>query len=145
MQKPNPIIARGLKYAQWGGYLFSFLLLILAFLQWKELSVDASLYAYFKLVYFFVLALILRLPVAKLSSLIWKLSFAATVLLSIGFVFLMIVDVMFAYMAAAERGERLGVPGFEGTLIFLCLLQVPTLLFVRNPELLDAWSHDPSL
>ena len=53
MQKPNPIIARGLKYAQWGGYLFSFLLLILAFLQWKELSVDASLYAYFKTRLFF--------------------------------------------------------------------------------------------
>lgn len=137
MQSPNPILARGLKYAQWGGYLFSFLLLILTVLQWQQLSVDASAYAYFKLVYFLLLALITRLPVAVLSSLVWKLCFAATVLLSIGFVFIMIVDVMYAYMAAAERGERLGVPGFQGTLIFLCLLQIPTLLFVRNPDLLE--------
>ena len=57
--------------------------------------------------------------------------------LSIGFVFLMIVVVMFSYIASAERGERLGVPGFEGTLIFLCLLQAPTILFRKNPDLLD--------
>lgn len=139
MQSPNPIVARGLKYAQWGGYLFSFLLLILAALEWKQLSVEASAsgYGYFKFVYFLLLALIGRLPVARLSSLIWKLCFATTIFLSIGFVFIMIVDVMYAYMAAAEQGERLGVPGFEGTLIFLCLLQVPTLLFVRNPDLLE--------
>ena len=30
----------------------------------------------------------------------------------------MVAVVIFAYMAAAERGERLGVPGFEGSLIF---------------------------
>ena len=58
-------------------------------------------------------------------------------LISIGFVFLMIVVVMFSYIASAERGERLGVPGFEGTLIFLCLLQAPTILFRKNPDLLD--------
>ena len=35
------------------------------------------------------------------------------------------------------RGERLGVPGFEGTLIFLALLQVPVVLFQRKPDMLD--------
>jgi hypothetical protein len=49
----------------------------------------------------------------------------------------MIAVVMFAYMAAADQGERLGVPGFEGTLIFLSLMQVPVVLFQRKPELLD--------
>ena len=60
-----------------------------------------------------------------------------TLKFKIGFVFLMIVVVMFSYIAAAERGERLGVPGFEGTLIFLCLLQAPTILFRIHPDLLD--------
>jgi hypothetical protein len=49
----------------------------------------------------------------------------------------MIASVMFGYMAAAERGERLGVPGFEGTLIFFALMQVPTVLFQRRPDLID--------
>ncbi|MGK0309380.1 MAG: hypothetical protein ACJAYS_000196 [Lentimonas sp.] len=53
------------------------------------------------------------------------------------FVFLMIVSVIFDYMAAEANGERLGVPGFEGTLIFLALLQVPAVLFQRRPDLLD--------
>lgn len=49
----------------------------------------------------------------------------------------MVAVVMFAYMAAAGRGERLGVPGFERTLVFLALLQVPVVLFQRKPDLLD--------
>jgi len=49
----------------------------------------------------------------------------------------MVVSVMFNYMAAADQGERLGVPGFEGTLIFLSLLQVPAVLFQRKPDLID--------
>ena len=49
----------------------------------------------------------------------------------------MIISVMFDYMASAERGERLGVPGLEGTLIFLSLLQPPVILFRQNPDLLD--------
>ena len=49
----------------------------------------------------------------------------------------MVVVVIFAYMASDARGERLGVPGFEGTLIFLALLQVPIVLFQRKPDMLD--------
>jgi hypothetical protein len=49
----------------------------------------------------------------------------------------MIASVMFGYMAAADQGERLGVPGFEGTLIFVALMQVPAILFQRRPDLLD--------
>ena len=79
----------------------------------------------------------MQLPYQKLSGSAWRIGYGALVLLSIGFVFLMIVVVMFSYIAAAERGERLGVPGFEGTLIFLCLLQAPTILFRKHPDLLD--------
>ena len=49
----------------------------------------------------------------------------------------MVVVVMFAYIESAERGERLGVPGFQGTLIFLALMQIPSILFRKNPDLLD--------
>ena len=49
----------------------------------------------------------------------------------------MIISVIFNYIEVAARGERLGVPGFEGTLIFLALLQVPAVLFQYRPDLLD--------
>ena len=74
-----------------------------------------------------------RFPVSKT----WKFLFGLLCLNCAAFVFTMIVSVMFDYMAAAEREERLGVPGFEGTLIFLTLMQPPAVLFQRRPDMLD--------
>lgn len=130
-------LERGLTYARWGGYLFSTLLLILAVNEFRLLSSESTGFAYFKLFYYGLLALWVQLPYQKLAASAWRICYGALVLLSIGFVFLMIVVVMFSYIASAEKGERLGVPGFEGTLIFLCLLQAPTILFRKNPDLLD--------
>ena len=130
-------LERGLTYARWGGYLFSLLLLILAFNELRSITSESTAFTYFKLCYYSLLALWVQLPYQKLSGRAWRIGYGALVLLSIGFVFLMIVVVMFSYIAAAERGERLGVPGFEGTLIFLCLLQAPTILFRKHPDLLD--------
>ena len=130
-------LERGLNYARWGGYLFSLLLLIFAVNELRSITADSSTFTYFKLFYYGLLALWVQLPYKKLSGRAWHIGYGALVLLSIGFVFLMIVVVMFSYIAAAERGERLGVPGFEGTLIFLCLLQAPTILFRKHPDLLD--------
>ena len=130
-------LERGLNYSRWGGYLFSLLLLILAFNDLRSITADSTAFTYFKLFYYGLLALWVQLPYQKLSGRVWRIGYGALVLLSIGFVFLMIVVVMFSYIAAAERGERLGVPGFEGTLIFLCLLQAPTVLFRKYPDLLD--------
>jgi hypothetical protein len=138
-QKPSTKtpLERGLEYARWGGYLFSTLLLLLAFVEFRSLSSASPWFPYFKLFYFCVLAVWVQLPYNKLIGSAWRICYGALILLSIGFVFLMIVVVMFAYIESAERGERLGVPGFQGTLIFLCLLQAPTILFRRNPDLLD--------
>ena len=130
-------LERGLNYARWGGYLFSLLLLILAFNELRSIAAESTAFTYFKLFYYSLLALWVQLPYQKLSGRAWRFFYGALVLLSIGFVFLMIVVVMFSYIASAERGERLGVPGFEGTLIFLCLLQAPTILFRKHPDLLD--------
>ena len=130
-------LERGLEYARWGGYLFSTLLVLLAVSEFRGLSAESPGFAYFKMFYYSLLALWVQLPYPKLSASSWRICYGALVILSIGFVFLMIVVVMFSYIASAERGERLGVPGFEGTLIFLCLLQAPTILFRKNPDLLD--------
>ena len=109
----------------------------IALQRFRALSAGSSGLAYLKIFYYSLLALWVQLPYPKLSASAWRVCYGALVILSIGFVFLMIVVVMFSYIASAERGERLGVPGFEGTLIFLCLLQAPTILFRKNPDLLD--------
>lgn len=127
----------GLKFAKWGGYLLQILLLLLILgLVFGETQ-EPLLFKWIKGLYFAALVAILLLPFDRLKNKTFKLFFPLLCLLSVGFVFLMVVEVMFAYMAAAEIGERLGVPGFEGMLIFLTLLQIPTILFRRNPDLLD--------
>ncbi len=87
--------------------------------------------------YFLVYGILLSLPFQRMRDSSWKLGFGAVTVASIGFVFLMIVSVMFAYMEMAEQGERLGVPGLEGSLIFIALMQVPVVLFQRKPDLID--------
>ena len=91
----------------------------------------------FKGSYFIVYALTIILPYTRMTDRAWNRCFILLSGLSALFVFVMVAVVIFAYMAAADRGERLGVPGFEGTLIFLALLQVPVVLFQRKPDLLD--------
>lgn len=94
-------------------------------------------FAVFKSIYFIFYGSLLNLPFARITQRQWKWVYGLLVISSIAFVFLMVVSVIFDYMAADARGERLGVPGFEGTLIFFALLQVPTALFQRRPDLLD--------
>lgn len=85
------------------------------------------------------LGLFLTLPwkkISQISNKTWKILFSCLIILSTAFVFTMIVKIMYDYVEASQQQLRLGVPGFEGTLIFVALIQVPTILFVRKPTLL---------
>jgi hypothetical protein len=125
---------RSLRYARLAGRVLSVLLLALGV---TALIRGAGVFELFKGAYFVVYGIVLSLPYGRLSDAAWKPLYASLVVLSAVFVFVMVAVVMFAYMAAADRGERLGIPGFEGMLIFLALLQVPVVLFQRKPDLLD--------
>lgn len=131
---PSVTTQQGLRLARGAGLALGVILLTLAIIA---LATGTSGFYSFKAVYFMLYGLVLLLPYAKLREKDWRWSYAVLVLLSFGFVFVMIVSVMFAYMAAAEQGERLGVPGLEGSLIFLALMQVPVVLFQRRPDLID--------
>jgi len=126
--------ARGLRYARIAGYVMSALLFALGVFA---LIKGSGTFDTFKGTYFLIYGIVLSLPFARLSDKAWRWSYGLLVGLSFLFVFLMVVVVIFAYMASDARGERLGVPGFEGTLIFMALLQVPVVLFQRKPDLLD--------
>lgn len=132
---PNKQTENGLRYARRAGHFLAILLIGLAVKNLAFGSMDT--FTVIQTIYFLLYGLFLYIPYNKVSEASWKLVFGTLVVLSVLFVFLMIATVMFAYMAAADRGERLGVPGFEGTLIFLALMQVPVVLFQRKPDMLD--------
>ena len=124
----------GLRYGRIAGHVLTLLLLTLGL---SALVKGTGVFETFKGVYFIAYGIVLSLPFARLSDKSWRWCFGLRAGLSALFVFLMVVVVIFAYMASDARGERLGVPGFEGTLIFLALLQVPVVLFQRKPDMLD--------
>ena len=126
--------ALGLRYGRIAGQVLTLLLLTLGL---SALLKGSGVFEIFKGVYFIAYGIVLSLPFARFSDRSWRWGFGLLVGLSALFVFVMVVVVIFAYMASDARGERLGVPGFEGTLIFLALLQVPIVLFQRKPDMLD--------
>ncbi|MEC7487004.1 MAG: hypothetical protein VYE55_01740 [Verrucomicrobiota bacterium] len=129
-------IQKSLCYARLAGRILG-LGLILWSIFLFFLNANLAGFGSFKATYCLLFGIILQIPFRILRTKMWKVSFVALTVLAAGFVFVMIISVMFDYMASAERGERLGVPGLEGTLIFLSLLQPPIVLFRQNPDLLD--------
>lgn len=82
--------------------------------------------------------LLLLLPWGRLAATrLWRPLFAILCVAAVGFTFASIADMMFQYMLAAELRTKPGPPALQGMLIFLTLLQVPTVFFLRHPDLLD--------
>lgn len=128
-------LPKGVDYARRAGQLLGFCLIGLggiAVIRGLEGPFES-----FRSGYFLLYGMLLNLPFTRFSVVRWQWAYALLILSSIAFVFVMVVSVMFDYMAAAERGERLGVPGLQGSLIFLALLQLPAVLFQRKPDLMD--------
>ena len=88
--------------------------------------------------FFIGYGVLLILPWRKISGArLWKKLFILFSIASIVFPFVLIFQVMFYFMDMAELSQKPAAPAMEGTLIFLGLMQLPTVLFVRKPELLD--------
>ena len=133
-QSIQNMYARGLSYGRIAGCTLAAILGVEGI---SALLKGEGVFELFKGSYYAVYALTIILPYRRMKDRAWNRCFILLSSLSALFVFVMVAVVIFAYMAAAERGERLGVPGFEGSLIFLALLQVPVVLFQRKPGLLD--------
>lgn len=132
---PRPTVPAGVRYGRWAGHALGSALMCIAAVS--VLHGLAGFFETFKAAFFIIYGIVLNLPFTRLPETSWKWTYAMLVFLSAAFVFIMIAAVMFGYMEAADRGERIGVPGLEGTLIFLALMQVPLVLFQRKPDLLD--------
>lgn len=133
--EPKSHIPDGVRYARWAGHALGLILIctaVVATIRGLE-----GFFESFRAGYFIIFGCLLNLSFTEISDKHWKWAYGLLVICSAAFVFIMVVSVMFNYMEAADRGERLGVPGLEGTLIFLALMQVPTVLFQRKPDLID--------
>ena len=128
-------VPEGVRYARWAGNALGSVLILIGVVALME--GDSTGFNLFKACYFIGYGIILNIPYRSLSQAAWKWTYGLLIVCSAAFVFVMVVSVMYNYMEAADRGERLGVPGLEGTLIFMALLQVPAVLFQRKPKLLD--------
>lgn len=135
MKQTNSQLPDGVRYARWSGHALGVILICAAIVS--AIRGLEGFFDSFKAGYFIAFGIVLNMPFARISEARWKWAYGLLVFCSVAFVFLMVVAVMFNYMEAADRGERLGVPGLEGTLIFLALMQVPAVLFQRKPDLID--------
>lgn len=129
---------RGLRYARAAGYGGALALLIwtpLNLIRWQGAGPAALLT--WESVFFPVYALLILAPGARLPQRLWRWYFPALLVGSAAFVFTMVIDLMFLALLAGETGGKIPPPAFQSGLLFSCLLQVPTILFQRRPELLD--------
>lgn len=68
---------------------------------------------------------------------LWKRCYIAFCALTALFVFLMVIKTITDYRLFYAVHKKMTIPGFQGLLIFLALMQVPAVLFERKPDLLD--------
>ncbi len=130
---------RGLRYSRLAGFLAG--VLVLGFAGTRAFREMESIPAWFvglAVTGFVIFGLCLLFPYDRLASKgTWRVAFVILCVAAVSFVFLNVIDVLFIYHAIYATGEKPGVPGFRALLIFVGLLQVPTVLFQRHPSMLD--------
>ena len=81
---------------------------------------------------------LLLLPWRRLSkAACWRPLFAVFAVSALVFVFVLVFEVLFETIASVEMGEKTALPAIEGVMAFIGLMQIPAVLFIRRPELLE--------
>ena len=128
-------LEKGLRIARLSGFFLAVGLMIYATVYYHRAHSAASDNTRLVIVSVWVLfSMGCMLPWNKFSRKVWVKIYAIFILVAIAFVFSFVVKILFDYIAADSVGERLSVPGLEGTVIFLGLLQLPAVLFSKNPD-----------
>jgi hypothetical protein len=144
---------RGVRYARWASYLFAAVIFFLAVLElnqglnlgfvhlpprWKPADVTFPLALHIECGFFIFYGALIALPWEKIQSdALWKKLFALICVASVIFAFAMISEVMAKNYVASAAKTKARLPVFQAILLFSALGQIPILLFVRRPELLD--------
>jgi hypothetical protein len=94
--------------------------------------------AYFECGYFAFYGLVLLFPYSRVRAVRpWRILLGFLAVASLVFVFTLVFDVMYVYMAAADLNQTPPPPILNSALLFIGVLQVPTVLFSRHPDWLD--------
>jgi hypothetical protein len=149
----HPSTLRGICYARYASYLFAALIAALGVLdlvggwtwgsfhvppRWQPETVHYPLALQMECWFFIFYALLIVAPWEKIQDeKTWRKLFALLCLFSIVFAFVMISEVMAKNYIAKAAKTKARIPVFQAILLFAALGQIPTLLFVRKPELVD--------
>jgi hypothetical protein len=144
---------RGIRYARWASYLFAAVIFFLAILElneglnlgfvhlaprWKPADVTFPLALQIECWFFIFYGALIASPWEKIESdAAWKKYFGLLCVVSVIFAFAMISEVMAKNYIASAAKTKARLPVFQAILLFSALGQIPSLLFVRRPELLD--------
>ena len=143
----------GIRYARWASYFFAGVIFFLAILElneglnlgfahlaprWKPADVTFPLALQIECWFFIFYSALVASPWEKIrSDSAWRKCFGLLCVASVIFAFAMISEVMAKNYIASAAKTKARLPVFQAILLFCALGQIPTLLFVRRPELLD--------
>ncbi|MEM8549413.1 MAG: hypothetical protein AAGF10_01350 [Verrucomicrobiota bacterium] len=129
---------KGIAYARAAGVAVGVFLIFWApfnALRWA--GQGPSVLLSFALLFFITYGALLAMPWQRLrSERVFRFFFGVLIAFSIAFGFVMVIDLIYQYMLAAEFADKPAPPAFQGMLVFAALMQVPVVLFARRPELL---------
>lgn len=138
---PDKETITGIKIARWTGRILGIGLIawgIYALASDFLLRANPGLTSFFKSLIFIGLGSLYLFPWKReITDRLWKRLFLLLILVTAIFVFTLMASVMSEHIAIAQAGQKAPPPMIEGALLFLVLIQVPTILFERNPHWLN--------
>ncbi len=128
----------GLRYARAAGVAVGLFLIAWSpfnVLRWQDGGQEALLN--FQFLFFIAYGVLLALPWSRIhTERTFRLAFGILIVFSAAFAFVMVIDLMFQAVLASNTESKPAPPAFQGMLLFGALLQLPTVLFSRRPQLL---------
>lgn len=138
---PDKETIAGIRIARWVGRCLGITLILWAIyvvITDFFLASSPSVALLFKPLVFVGLGSLYLLPWQQsITAELWKKCFLLLILMTSVFVFTLMASVMTEHIAITQTGKKPPPPMFEGMIVFLVLIQVPTILFERNPHWLD--------
>ncbi len=133
-ESSQPSLPRGIVWVRRVSIPTAFVFGFLAFRNFTEAHTEPMIFFQIKGLFEIFLAFLLMVPYRHLSVAGWKTTFVVMTLASLAYGMVTVVGVIFSYIAAARIEQDLGIPAFEGTLLFVLFLQVPAIFFQRFPS-----------
>ena len=133
-----PSIPVGVKYARRAGFCLGLLLIAFAVREIFRSIGPSDFWRWLTAILLCGFATIQLTPWNRIhNEKVWKRCYLVFCAITVAFVFLMVIKTITDYRLYYAVHKKMTIPGFQGLLIFLALMQIPAVLFERKPDLLD--------